>query len=424
MDRADVRKSGSAEAQKHGRQKNEEEISLTSDLPTFQASGLDLCVRCGNCKALCPTHMEFLNESLSARGRMVLLKKLFSGEIDPSDALDDRIYSCMLCGACDSLCPRGLSVTDAVYEGRRKLASTGKKHRLFRTAIKYAFRDPANSFKILQFLESAGLLLPLSRIQPFKALRELQVRIPHSRLKNGASVFKVPEPRGRIALFSGCTVDFLYPAMGLSLIYALNALDFEVVLPKGEVCCGAPLLAMGLREEASQLAEKNLNAFKKMQVEAVISLCPTCTHFIKQEYPKIIGDSIGNAMDISQFICDASLTAYLTPAAEPPGKVIYHDPCHSIHYLGVNDEPRKILRLLGFGIVEPAEKGCCGFGGTVRVLHDYVSHAISETRVESFEGAEMIVTSCPNCVLQFSSRIKDRPVKHIIEVIAGSLKRR
>jgi Fe-S oxidoreductase len=56
--------------------------------------------------------------------------------------------------------------------------------------------------------------------------------------------------------------------------------------------------------------------------------------------------------------------------------------------------------------------------------------AILETRVKALKGTDssgmpdMVVTSCPNCVLQLGSRIKERPVKHIIEIIAANMKRR
>jgi len=43
--------------------------------PLFRTFDLDLCVRCGSCKAACPTHIEFAQEGLSARGRIELLKK-------------------------------------------------------------------------------------------------------------------------------------------------------------------------------------------------------------------------------------------------------------------------------------------------------------------------------------------------------------
>jgi glycolate oxidase iron-sulfur subunit len=360
---------------------------------------------------------------MSARGRIELVTRFLSDEIDPSDILDDCIFTCLLCGCCDNSCPRGISVTRAVYEARRKLALKWKKHRFYRAAIKYAFSNPVLAYRALQFLEQAGLLLALGKIKPFRTMRELKLKIPEDRLRKDISVFRVPEPRGRVALFVGCTVDFLYPSMGASFIQALNAMDFEVVLPKGEVCCGAPLLSMGLREEAAYLARKNLNTFKQLKVDAVISLCPTCTHFIRDVYQDLIGEGIMNAEDISKFICDSSLIKTMKPALKKSGKVIYHDPCHTVNYLGAVEEPRRILRALGVDFEEPAERGCCGLGGVVRLLHDNVSSAICEKRVAAFEGADMIVTSCPNCVLQLSGMIKDRPVKHIIEIIAAGMRK-
>jgi Fe-S oxidoreductase len=138
-------------------------------------------------------------------------------------------------------------------------------------------------------------------------------------------------------------------------------------------------------------------------------------------------DGVGNAMDISQFLGDKPLDSILMQPEEYAGTIVYHDPCHSINYLGVREGPRKILKRLGFGIVEPAERGCCGLGGTVRLLHADVSTAILANRVKALKGTEtpeMIVTSCPNCVLQLESRIKDSPVKHVIEIIAANIKRR
>jgi glycolate oxidase iron-sulfur subunit len=79
---------------------------------------------------------------------------------------------------------------------------------------------------------------------------------------------------------------------------------------------------------------------------------------------------------------------------------------------------------MGVDYSEPDERGCCGFGGVVRLLHDDVSNSITASRADAFEGADTIVTSCPNCVLQLGSTIKEKPVKHIVELIAASLKKR
>ncbi len=377
--------------------------SITPSLP---------CVRCGSCKALCPTYVEDVTEGMSARGRFVLLEKFYEGQLEPSKKLDERMFSCILCGACNKLCPLGINVTDAMYEARNRLRDFNKKRRFLGLGIRFGLGKASNSFRVLKFLETINEVFPVFRIYPFNAIKRMGVTLPVSALRDGRSIFRVSKPKGRIAIFAGCSVNFLYPDIGRSLIDSLNAMNYDVVLPKGEVCCGAPLMGLGLKEDAAEMAERNMNAFKKLNVEAVIGLCPTCVHFIRNEYRSLIGDGIDNAVEVSQFFGKLQPSAF----SPQPSKVIYHDPCHSIYGLDVSAEPRQILKSMGFHLMD-SERGCCGFGGTFRLLYQELSEGILEKRVEEYKKADMIVTSCPNCILQIRSKIKNRPVKHIAEVI-------
>lgn len=378
---------------------------------------LSSCVKCGSCKALCPTYIEDATEGMSARGRIVLLEKFYEGELEPSKKLDDRIFSCMLCGACNKLCPLGINVIDAIYEGRNRLRDFNKKRRFWGIGIRIGIKKASNSFRILKFLETINEMLPVFRIYPFNAIKRMGITLPVSALRDGRYIFRVSKPKGRVAIFAGCSVNFLYPDIGRSLIDSLNAMNYDVVLPKGEVCCGAPLMGIGFKEDAAEMAERNMNVFKKLNVEAVIGLCPTCIDFIKNEYRSLIGDGIDNAVEVSQFF------GKLQPLAFSPqhSKVIYHDPCHSIYRLNVTSEPRQILRSMGFHLMD-SEVGCCGFGGTFRLLYQELSESILDKRVEDYKKADMIVTACPNCILQFKSKIKDKPVKHIAEIINESVR--
>ena len=373
---------------------------------------LNLCVKCGSCKALCPTYIEDVTEGMSARGRVVLLEKFHEGKLEPSKKLDERIFSCMLCGACNKLCPLGINVTDAMYEARNRLRDFNKKRRFLGLGIRLGLKKASNSFRILKFFETINEMLPVFRIYPFSAIKRMDITLPDSALRDGMSIFRVSKPRGRIAIFAGCSVNFIYPNIGRSLIESLNAMNYDVVLPKGEVCCGAPLMGLGRREDAVEMAERNMNVFKKLNVEAVIGLCPTCIDSIKNGYRSLIGDGIDNAVEVSQFFSKLQPSAF----SPQPSKVIYHDPCHSIYGLDVSVEPRQILRSMGFHLMD-SERGCCGFGGTFRLLYQELSEGILEKRIEEYKRADMIVTSCPNCILQLRSRIKDRPVRHIAEVI-------
>jgi Fe-S oxidoreductase len=55
---------------------------------------LSKCVRCGSCKAICPTYDQVSSEAMGTRGRLSLLLALSSGQIKPSPVLNDRIFSC------------------------------------------------------------------------------------------------------------------------------------------------------------------------------------------------------------------------------------------------------------------------------------------------------------------------------------------
>src|SRR5208283_5535460 len=103
------------------------------------ALSLEQCVRCGSCKALCPTYGEDATEGMSARGRVVLLKKFIEGELGPSEILDEKIFSCMLCGACNTLCPLGIRITDAVYDGRKSLRIAGNRRKFLGVAARFVF---------------------------------------------------------------------------------------------------------------------------------------------------------------------------------------------------------------------------------------------------------------------------------------------
>ncbi|MBI4697545.1 MAG: (Fe-S)-binding protein [Nitrospirae bacterium] len=99
---------------------------------------LSRCVRCGACKALCPTYMSALDETMGARGRVAMLGALTEGRLAPTINLSDKIFSCMLCEACKDICPTGINISEAVYRGRTALKDVYKRGRFIRTAVKYS----------------------------------------------------------------------------------------------------------------------------------------------------------------------------------------------------------------------------------------------------------------------------------------------
>lgn len=380
---------------------------------TEYLSELSKCVRCGSCKAYCPTYDEGLSEAVSARGRLTLLRGLMTDRLGPSPLLNDRIFSCILCGACENLCPPQVDITGAIYHGRTLLRDSDRSRKYIRLLTSLSLRKPELSYRIARLLQRTVL--------PYLLKREglpFHVVVPPHPLRDNQQVYKPGKKIGRVALFTGCSTNFLFPHLGLSLINVLLRLGFEVVLPKGEMCCGAPLRSLGLEEEAIAMAKKNYMIFSKLKTDAVVSLCPTCILSLKVHYPDLIGEGLKNAQDISSFLSD-KLGALSPRPVGSSATVTYHDPCHLNYSLGIRQEPRQVIRDTGAAFIEAEGEGCCGFGGLFSVQYQDISRNLMEKRLDAYRrtGAEAVITACTGCLLQLSSGLRDRRVLHIIELV-------
>lgn len=381
---------------------------------------LSKCVRCGSCKAFCPTYEEVATEAMGARGRLALLWGLASKTIAPSPALHNRIFSCTLCGACSGQCPPGVDIKEVIYHGRTILKNDDKDRRFIRRLISVSLKNPKLSFTLLAMIQP--ILMPyLSR----KGVVPSQLALPDRCLRDTVKVVSVPQKKGRVALFTGCMTNFVYPNLGKSLINVLHSLRYEVILPSAEACCGAPLRGLGLEEAARQLARKNVQLFSKLNVDAVLSLCPTCTLTIQREYPQLIGDSIHKAQDISSFLVDNMDLPGLSSLSPTMKTAIYHDPCHLKYGLSVEKAPREIIRNIGIDLIQTGEGRCCGFAGTFCFTFRELSQQLLDSCMQDYtnSNAEMIITSCPGCILQLSKRCKDKPIVHLIEVLEKAIVR-
>ena len=375
---------------------------------------LEKCVRCGSCKAYCPTYDEDNTEAMGARGRLALLRGLLLQELKPTPLLNEKIFSCILCEACSGLCPNGVDITENIYRGRNMLRQGDKRRKYLRLLAKFFVRNPDLSYKMLQM--SQYILFPYLLK---KGIISSNFKLPGSSLKERTQVYKVQKRRGRVAVFTGCVTNYLYPHLGLSLINILLKSGYEVIVPGGEVCCGMPLRALGLEEEARELAKRNMRIFGKLKAEAVLSLCPTCVSVIKNQYPKIINSGISNAMDVSSFLLERLDFAQPSLFSQKYATVTYHDPCHLAYGLGIKDEPRRMLKKIGANIIEKKENGCCGSGGLFSLTNKDISGSLLKKQAESCleTGAAAVVTACPACMMQLGRAITGMPVFHIIELI-------
>lgn len=89
--------------------RGKERKSLNRDRITQFEEEAGKCVLCGACQAVCPVYAETLDETQVARGRMAMLDAVLSKRLQADDRLDEILATCIGCRACASHCPSGVA---------------------------------------------------------------------------------------------------------------------------------------------------------------------------------------------------------------------------------------------------------------------------------------------------------------------------
>lgn len=97
---------------------------------------VEKCIKCGLCKSLCPVFRVLREESISPRGKSILLEK---------KVYDKIVYECSLCKACEEKCPLSLKLCSAFLKARVALAESGKETKENKEMIKN-IRHEGNPF--------------------------------------------------------------------------------------------------------------------------------------------------------------------------------------------------------------------------------------------------------------------------------------
>lgn len=364
------------------------------------------CTRCGKCKEVCPSYLVFLSESYAPRGRLYLSESLKKKILTDSRTIRERLLSCLLCGACVAKCPSGIDVPSAVCEVRERLKKTLKIK-----LAKYFSLYPGFFFSLLAKISKAPIVKSIFKTKAFEPIQRFtQFELKESNL-GGLKIFSKLKSSGRVALFLGCTTYYLMPEIAHAYANILSRLNYEVLIPP-QRCCGAPLLASGYRKEATEIARKNIEIYSSFKLDGVVSPCPTCFHYLDRVYRDLAGDSI-RMIKFEEF-----LSAYPSQASEPKsrGRVVFHLSCHSLNYLNESEALLKNLERISKLEIERGD-GCCGFAGLFSFLFQRQSMDITRKKVLEYDEANMIITSCPNCLIQFRFAMKDKEVLHYSEFI-------
>ena len=238
---------------------------------------------------------------------------------------------------------------------------------------------------------------------------------------------------GRVSIFVTCVVDQLFPGVGIAMTEVLERLGYDVEFRERQTCCGQPAFNSGYREEARRLARHFLDVFE--DAEFIVVPSGSCTSMIAHHFAQLFPDnpkllaaaqSMANrTWEFSRFLLDVAQAEDVGARFE--GVVTYHDSCHALRELQIQEGPRRLLanvRGLQLHEMDAAEE-CCGFGGTFSVKFAEVSGAMARTKIESIlrTEAQTVVSVDSSCLMQLQGALRraglDIRTMHLAEVLAS-----
>jgi glycerol-3-phosphate dehydrogenase subunit C len=390
---------------------------------------LDHCVKCTICESHCPVSRA---TPLFPGPKYVgpQAERFRSGEISADDSLD----YCSGCGICTHVCPQGVKVAEINSRARRVLKEN--------QGIK--LRDKIISRPSL----TAKLATPVAPVanwtlsnRPIRAAVEKTMtvhrRAPLPRFagrtfQRWARKHETRELSRSVVYFHGCSVNYFEPDLGAKTVAVLEHNGFDVIVPKGQDCCGLPLQSNGLFDDATKYVERlvaKLAPFARAGHD-IVATSTSCGLMLKREAHEILGMEsedlklVSEHMyDICEFLAELHDRGELKTDLSPvPANVPYHAPCQQRgHEMG--KPALSLFSLIPELRVQDFDHQCCGIAGTYGLKKEKYDIAMEVGR-PLFEditriNPEMSVCDSETCRWQLEHGTHIRSV-HPIELLHRS----
>ncbi len=384
---------------------------------------VDTCVHCGFCLPACPTYALWGDESDSPRGRIHLIGLLEAGELEWGPTAARHFDRCLGCMACVPACPSGVRydlLIERTRAERRERAPRGAWERALDAAIFATVPRP-------RLLRAISWPLALG-IRPFA----LAPRVKPADLR--AAPDRTTPARGErrmtAALLEGCVQRALFGRVNRAAARALAADGCEVVVPRGQGCCGALALHAGREAEARRRATATVAAFAGH--DRVVVTAAGCGSAMKG-YGELLGTEearrfAAGVRDVTEVLAELGPTAERRP--RPPTRVVYQDACHLNHAQGVAAQPRAILRAIpGVELAEIDDPGmCCGSAGIYNLVQPQAARELGERKARAILAAQpdVVATANPGCAVQLAAAFRrlgrgDVRIAHPAELVAEAV---
>lgn len=377
------------------------------------------CAKCALCTQawgvflpICPVGEKFGFEAYFAHGRMEVARGLLEGVLNAGNSprLGQVIFSCVGCGGCEIQCYpitgiRPLKVIEALKS----------------EAIERFLAPPM----VREYLQNVHRYR-----NPWKMDQERRGDWAHGTGIRGY------ESRDEYLYFVDCVGSYDpragKAARALGTVLRASGVSFGI-LGSQESCSGSEVNALGEKGLFQFLAEQNIELFRSLRVQKIITLSPHAYHVFRNEYPRYGGSF--EVLHYTQLLARLIREGRLKPRRHLQMRVTFHDPCFLGRRNGEYDAPREVLQAIpGVQLVEMERNRenayCCG-GGSANYFTDLVgggekSPARVRVREACATGAEVLVLACPVCMLMFEDAVKAEglenrlAVRDLSEIVATS----
>ena len=399
---------------------------------------LRTCVHCGFCTATCPTYLLKGDELDSPRGRIYLIKDMLENNRPASAEVVKHIDRCLSCLSCMTTCPSGVNYMHLVDHARAHIEQTYQRplaERMLRSVLALVLPYP-KIFRLallgarlgrplkglVQKLPGGARLAAMLELAPGALPAPSPVSQPQTFPATGTK-------KARVAILTGCAQSVLKPSINEATIRLLNRHGVEVVVPKGEGCCGALVHHMGREQAALDFARRNIDAWMAeidgAGLDAILITASGCGTTIK-DYGFMLRDDVAYAekarrvtalaKDITEY---ASTLKLMAPVIATGQVVAYHSACSMQHGQQIRDEPKNLLKAAGF-IVRDVPEGhiCCGSAGTYNIMQPEIAQQLRARKVANIEKVrpKFIATGNIGCMTQIG-QATSIPIIHTAELL-------
>ncbi len=352
----------------------------------IKETGIYQCLDCGKCTGACPV----AETGKPFSPRLAASRVIEKGDSDPY--VQDFIWACLTCGRCDDRCPSGVKFSNFVRLLRSRWIDSGKPG---------VYSHGGAMFSLMRMMSSPGIRQNRKGFIP-------------------AEVKTLSE--GKVMYFVGCLpyFDVFFKNLNLNMVRIavnslkiLNRCNIEPVVLDNERCCGHDLFWAGDQKGFARLAKESYEDIKDHGVEEIITSCPECFYSFSEIFPQVI-----EGFDLKITHIYELIEEQLKKETDNfglkllPLQATLKDSCRLSYYKNTSQALRNISgQIPGLDIIETPDSKigdfCCGNSAWVGCGAHSKSIQMKRLKASLATGSDLLVTSCPKCLIHLQCTMKD-----------------